>query len=1020
MLKEKLLFVFFTIFCSGITLAGGQKSLESTISDNPDSMNIVASKVIEGDNIDSIPLYKAYYIKGFIAYRKFEFKEMEKFMVKAKELAFTKKDSNLISKIYYYQGIADDRLGNYRDAHEHFKEMHQINLGLQDTFELIYSTLALGNIESSLDLLSESEQHLREGLTYLKTHGNYNLKWNMLRALTNTLKSQYKYSEAYEYAFETLRLNEQEKDSSGIFKSYLSIGVLDLETSKHERAVHYLNMALKFMKETEHPFWKAMIYYNLAATMANIENGSETLKNAKEALKLYREIDAKANISATYNKISKGHLILKDYKKAILYADSALQTETNGVVATNNESYQFLASANYQLKKYNQALQYIQKINLDDPIVSHDQKLYATGLMIEIYRKLGKHEKALANAQKKIEILVKKQDIEEVKKITSIEAKYQSEKEKDKLRHEQLLKDQENLREISRKESIITISLTGIVLTCIILFLLYRLYQNKQRDNHLLEASNVEIKEQAEKLRELDLIKSRFFTNISHEFRTPLTLIKGPVDSLKQKEYIKQEDNNLLTTISQNTNRLLSLINQILELSELRSRKRKLQLSPVNINRFVNRIVSSFESLAEVRQIQLEHESNIQDKFILIEDQSIEKVIINLLSNAFKFTKDKGAIKVNASIKNDFLKIVVTDTGIGIEKDELDKIFEMFYYTESDQSASSGIGLALINELVKNHMGTIKVDSQKGMGTTFTISIPVSENYYQLHEVPYEIKDATPLASPLLVQEQETRQSQKNQEELPHLEKESILLIEDNHEIRSFMKSILQDQFIIYEAENGLLGIEQAVSHTPDLIISDVMMPELNGFDTAKRLKEDERTSHIPIVLLTAKGDKESKLEGLSIKIDDYLIKPFDNDELLVRINNLIQNRKLLQEKFGKNLLNDPEKIDIPSLDQQFINKVRAVIEERLDDADLSVDELAKIVGVSRSQLHRKIVALSGKSTSVFIRNIRLRKAYLLLENQVANISEISDQVGFSSPSYFNKCFKELYGVTPKQVINKE
>ena len=943
---------------------------------------------------------------------------LRSYMAYALEEAEKERNIGYKGRIHYRLGIIDDRKGYYKEAKDHFNVTYECVKAAKDTGGIILALNALGNIHKSLSEYKKSEVYLREAIEYNNIKSNYKFEWSLLYSLSSVLKEQFRYTEAFDAGYEAYRIAEEHKDSVDISKSLLLLGVLKTENSDHDEAIKLLKQSKKYVYQEENLYWKSLVNFNIATGFNFKEIADSSIYYGNESLVGFKKLGVTANIGSSYFVLASAYLKKGKFDKVISYADSAIAVLSD--VQKDyylNESRYAKAKVYDTLKQYDKIIEELDNIDLSDNKLSKLTKYKVANLYAKTYDKLGNYAKALEYAYDVIKYGSERDRITETKEIATIEARYNYQKEKSELEAEQLRKDLESQKEIARREVFILSAGILLIAGSIILFLVYRLYRNKRRDNLLLEQSNEEISHQATKLKELDIIKSRFFTNISHEFRTPLTLIKGPVDQLLKSDFNSSEQ-KLLETIKKNSDRLLTLINQILELSELQSRKKMLRLSEVDVELFSKRVVGAFESLADLRNIRLTYRIEKTNALAVFEEEAIEKVITNLLSNAFKFTADGGTIEVKVSHQNDELKFQVKDSGIGIDETELKNIFEMFYYTESDQSASSGIGLALINELIKNHHGSIDVESQKNEGTTFMIVIPSSLAYYENKELVYEFdtSERKPNENSKTESPIEVEQSNYTNDST----KATVLVVEDNDEIRSYMNNILQDRFNIIDAPNGKIGVEKAIESIPDVIVSDVMMPEMDGFEAAKILKSDERTSHIPLILLTAKGDKESKLEGLSLQIDDYLLKPFDQDELLIRIDNMVKNRKLLQQKFSADFINNPEQIDLPSIDQQFIAKVRAVVEERIDDTELTVDELAKEVGVSRSQLHRKIVGLSGKSTSLFIRNIRLHRAYQLLEKRIGNISEVSDQVGFNSPSYFNKCFKEEYGVTPKQVMNGE
>ena len=547
-----------------------------------------------------------------------------------------------------------------------------------------------------------------------------------------------------------------------------------------------------------------------------------------------------------------------------------------------------------------------------------------------------------------------------------------------------------------------------------------RFYLNRQRLRHQLE---LEL-EHSEKLEEVNQMKSRFFANISHEFRTPLTLILGPTESII-KDTSKEEIKKKAGTIKRNANRLLNLINQLLDLSKLEAGKLKLKASCGNIVSFVKGIAMSFESVGERRDILLKMKTTNNEIEVYFDKEKMEKILTNLFSNAFKFTPEGGKITVVINERDDkFVEIKVKDTGIGIPEKELPKLFDRFYQVDSSHTREregTGIGLALTKELVELHRGSIKVESKEGKWTEVTVTLPLGKE----HLLPDEIVEAdeSPDEKKILVEEEDTLTSLQLEKPLPEdfdKDKTIILVVEDNADVREFIKESLEGEYQVEEAVNGEQGVRKAESIIPDLIVSDIMMPKMDGYDLTKKLKNDEKTSHIPIILLTAKTEQESKLEGLATGADDYLVKPFDTEELLIRIKNIINTRRKLHKKFSKGeyILPRGEEKKLRSIDEHFMNKVIEVIEQHISEEEFSIEEFGNEVGMSRSQLHRKLKALSGKSASRYIRSVRLTRAKTMIIDQKGNISEIAYSVGFSSPAYFTKCFKDEYGYPPSDLVS--
>lgn len=556
---------------------------------------------------------------------------------------------------------------------------------------------------------------------------------------------------------------------------------------------------------------------------------------------------------------------------------------------------------------------------------------------------------------------------------------------------------------------------------------------------------------------ETDVIKSRFFANISHEFRTPLTLILGPAEKI-----ISQTSDDVIkdaNIIKRNSRRLLQLINQLLDLSKLESGKLKLEASKGNIVSFVKGVALSFESLAESKDITLKLMSEKDFIELYFDKEKMMKILTNILSNAFKFTPDEGTIAVSINSKppsfpplvkgelqEGSVEIRINDTGIGIPQEEIPKLFDRFYQVDSSftkEYEGTGLGLALTKELVELHRGKINVESKIGDSqnkqtglpsgqagwTEFLVTLPLGSSHLQADEIITTVKTQTSIV-PV---EQESYESELNENTFdskaisntdwdnkdPSEEKTIILVVEDNYDMREYIKQSLVDKYQVEEAVNGEQGVRKAEKIIPDLIITDMMMPRMDGNELTNILKNNEKTNHIPIVLLTARSGQENKIEGLETGADDYLTKPFEIKELLARIDNLIKIRRQLQAKFSKieYFFNRSGKRE-RSLDEVFLHKIMEVIDKHISEEEFSIEDFGTEVGMSRTQFHRKFKAITGKTASMFLRSVRLVRARKMIEQQRGNISEIAYSVGFSSPSYFSKCFKEEFGFPPSNLID--
>lgn len=543
-----------------------------------------------------------------------------------------------------------------------------------------------------------------------------------------------------------------------------------------------------------------------------------------------------------------------------------------------------------------------------------------------------------------------------------------------------------------------------------------------------------------QKTRELNQMKLSFFTQISHEFRTPLTLIIGPVQELvdKGKKLNKKEICRHLNLINFNAQHLLRLIDQLLYFSKSEYGNMKLHTEQGDLIAFTHQVCDSFNYLAQKKGIHLDFQAQNEELFMWLDWDKMEKIFNNLLSNALKFTSKGGKIQLILSVRKNIqsshlfaqnnvsqniVSIEVKDTGIGIPAEEIGHIFNSFYQASTDDNntyVGYGIGLVLTKKLIEMHQGSISVASQEGMGTTFKIQLPYStsppksEKRTKMieNDVLSILQDSKDMEELALANTFATELSQKKVMDTP--DKPILLIVDDNQDIRSYLKRYLEGRYQILEAENGQDGWQKAIKHIPTIVISDIMMPIMNGTDLCNRLKSDERTNHIPIILLTAKSAIEHKIKGLEDGADAYLTKPFHPKHLEVRVQKLIELRVKLREKYMNNVYAPDSNAQAPTEDEIFLAKVSAIIEEYLTDTDFKVIHLERKLGMSHMQLYRKLKALTNQSANEFIRTIRLKKAAKLLRSSHLNVNEVAYQVGFNSPSYFIKCFRKEFGTLPK------
>ncbi len=534
---------------------------------------------------------------------------------------------------------------------------------------------------------------------------------------------------------------------------------------------------------------------------------------------------------------------------------------------------------------------------------------------------------------------------------------------------------------------------------------------NENYIEELKKTQSLELeKSKADKERELNQERNRFYTNITHEFRTPLTVIMGMAERLGD---LPKEQR----LISRNSRYLLRLINQMLDLSKLEAGHLKVEYIQGDIVTYLKYLTESFQSMAEEKEIDL-HFYTTEEKVVMdFDEEKMQHIIFNLLSNAIKFTDQGGNVKVIVSTSSrdttPQLCLQVQDNGQGISQEQLPKIFDAYYQVADGKQhfqAGSGIGLAFTKELVNLLMGVIEVESKPQKGTTFTLFFPIHT------KAPRKSRVVEPKE---FIQNRERGQDDKSAIEMESEHLPSLLIIEDNQDVADYIRLLLENEYHISHINNGVAGIEKAIAELPDLIISDVMMPEKNGYEVCAALKSDERTSHIPIILLTARSQQLDKLTGLREGADAYLTKPFDKEELFIRIRKLLELRKALQEKYGQPSSFEPKvaKEEKPTIEDLFLEKVREAIEEEIDNVDLSIPQLGQKLHLSNIQFYRKIKALTGRTPTLFIRSYRLQKARYLLQTSSLNVSEIAYDVGFSDPAYFSRAFKQEFGVNPSSYL---
>lgn len=558
-------------------------------------------------------------------------------------------------------------------------------------------------------------------------------------------------------------------------------------------------------------------------------------------------------------------------------------------------------------------------------------------------------------------------------------------------------------------------------------------------------------------------IKLRFFTNISHELRTPLTLIAGPVEQVLKNDKLPADAREQLVVVERNTSRMLRLVNQILDFRKIQNKKMKMQVQRVDIVPFVRKVMDNFEAVAEEHRIDFLFQTEKEHLYLWVDADKLEKIVFNLLSNAFKYTPNGKMITMFIREDENTVSIGVQDQGIGIAENKKKSLFVRFENLVDKNlfnQASTGIGLSLVKELVEMHKATISVDSRLGEGSCFKVDFLKGKEHYD-KETEFILEDAeapvrmgqvvdianSSIQSETLIPDDSEKIEAVYEEDTAKEEnsKELMLLVEDNQELREFLRSIFTPMYRVVEAADGREGANKALKYLPDIIISDVMMPEKDGIEMTRELRADMTTSHIPIILLTAKTTIESKLEGLEYGADDYITKPFSATYLQARVENLLMQRKKLQSFYRDSLMHihisagqedAPVATDVPSAeedtsetvpatlemspnDRKFMDKLVELMEQNMDNGELVVDDLVRELAVSRSVFFKKLKTLTGLAPIEFIKEMRIKRATQLIETGEFNMTQISYMVGINDPRYFSKCFKAQVGMTPTEYRDK-
>ena len=546
--------------------------------------------------------------------------------------------------------------------------------------------------------------------------------------------------------------------------------------------------------------------------------------------------------------------------------------------------------------------------------------------------------------------------------------------------------------------------------------------KSKARLKQKLELEYLETK----RIEENNRAKLDFFTNISHEFRTPLTLILGPLQQILSDYNGTNEMYKKLLVIKGSANHLLSLINRLMDFRKLENDQVKLESANGNIVKFTKEIFLSFIEYAKDGGYNYTFETQEEEILVYFDRYKLERVFYNLISNAFRYTPKGGDINVKINHDHENLFIAVEDSGVGIADEHIDKIFDLFFEVplhnnvQKNYNKGTGIGLSIVKNIVKLHKGNIEVTNKETGGVVFKVTLPLGRAHLLDSEIIEDFKISDDIAQySAQLETQEITEHEDIDDFVVDGEKQTILLVEDHKILRTFMKNLLKKEYNIIEAENGKIAFEKALQHVPNLIISDVIMPEMVGTELCSKIKENLKTSHIPVILLTSRSSLVYKFEGLESGADDYISKPFNLIEFKLRVKNLLNSTERLKKKFTSEDNFVPSEITVSSLDEELLKKAFKIVEENISNEQFDIPFFCSELGVSRTMLFLKIKAWTNYTPNEFIHEIRLKRAAQLLEQNKLNVSEVSYKVGFNNPKYFSKCFQKRYGETPSQFADK-
>lgn len=944
------------------------------------------------------------------------------FFSKGMKIATAIGSKDIVGRSHYLSGIALVGIGNFNEALKRHEQAEKIGIEIQNDYLLATAHEGKANAYAAL---SRGEEGIVEYQKAIKLYERLDLAVRIARckqAIAWIYGNKGEYDKALVMDYESLRIMERFPSIENIAMVVNHIGTIHYMKGDYANAKNYFTRALDLNKQVNNIRQVARTASSIADIYRQQKKYDSALFMYRNCLQLAEKTDSKILLTMLYVNIGSAHFEMGAYDSSLYHAKRGLAiADKTGSKNQIIDACAVVGESLVKLGKISEGMPYLKRsIDIAEKAGSRYQLNTA-------YKALASALFWTHNFEEAFKYHVLNDSIENIisnekmnKDMHEVEVKYETEK-KDKILAQNNLTLNEQRLKLAQNKVFIAALTSGILLLIMIGFFV-RYKQKKRQMAFQLEYDRKHFK--IEQQLELTHLKAEIFTNVSHEFRTPLTLLLTPLEQLIREssdDKLKQR----YEMMYRNANQLLGMVNQLLELSKIENGYDHLRVACYDLSDFLRDIIRFFEPLKEKQQTNIILLNELEHPYLYFDREKLEKVFYNLLSNAFKYADKGQLITINLQAKETnnkadfpegFVQITVKDAGKGIAAEHIPYIFNRFYQVDGHSENGSGIGLALVKEIVEMHSGEVTVTSKPGSGTEFTVILPVGKNHFHPEELLPLSKaevSATKYSPNEYLPEDWADSDQLSVTITP--EKQTVLIVEDNAEVNKYVSELFKDSYNVIRAENGQKGLELAKTHALQLVICDVMMPVMDGYAFTSALKSNLETSHIPVILLTAKADQKHKLDGLGLGADDYITKPFHVDELLVRSNNLVVQRRKLLELFSKAPLLGTQELVTSERDQKFIQRATDIVMQHIDDLEFDVDKFSKEIGMSYTVLNKKLKAVTGHHITRFIRCIRLKKAIELIECDAGTMSEIATWVGFNNRQFFIRSFREQYGMTPTE-----